>query len=45
MENDWMKSWDNVNLPLYALVKCQSDLTYVMCHFGTLKIPLLFIGG
>ena len=21
MENDWMKSWDNVNLPLYALVK------------------------
>ena len=21
MENNWMKSWDNVNLPLYALVK------------------------
>jgi hypothetical protein len=21
MENDWMKSWDNVNLPLYALIK------------------------
>ena len=21
MENDWMKSWDNVNIPLYAIVK------------------------